>query len=214
MMETSAQNRPAPARWWVPMENQAVRCLLCPRKCRIAPGQRGFCGTRKNCTGSLFSLVYGHPAAVQKDPIEKKPLFHFLPGTWIFSLGTLGCNLGCSFCQNDSLSAACPREDSKEQYFLPADLIRLALRYNCPSIAFTYNEPTVFAEYAVNIAEQAHRAGLKTVWISNGFITPEAAKEIYPHMDAANIDMKGFSEDFYSSMCQGSLQPVLESIEY
>lgn len=202
------------ARWWIPEDDQAVRCLLCPRRCRIMPDKRGFCGTRENQGGELFSLVYGYPVALQNDPIEKKPLYHFLPGTRIFSVGTLGCNLGCIFCQNDSLSAYAPHDGMNLRYFKPEELVELTLQHHCRSIAFTYNEPTVFAEYAVDTAILAHQAGLKTVFVTNGFITPEAAKEIYPHIDAANFDMKGFSEDFYVSMCKGSLEPVLEAVRY
>jgi len=207
---------PAPARWWCPLpdEGQTVRCLLCPRRCRIQPGKRGWCGTRENREGKLVSLVYGYPAALQNDPIEKKPLYHFLPRTRIFSVGTLGCNLGCVFCQNDSLSAYEPGPNTRLRYFPPEQLVELALQQGCKSIAFTYNEPTVFAEYALDTAQLAHQAGLKTVFVSNGFITPEAARDIYPEIDAANIDMKGFSEEFYASMCGGSLRPVLDSIEY
>ena len=202
-----------PARWWIPDEGtDSVRCMLCPRRCLIQPGNRGWCGVRENVEGKLFSLVYGCPAALQNDPIEKKPLYHFLSRTRIFSVGTLGCNLGCVFCQNDTLSAYAPSEVMNLQYFAPERLVELALEQKCQSIAFTYNEPTVFAEYAVDTAVLAHRAGLKTVFVSNGFITPEAAREIYPHIDAANIDMKGFSEEFYRSMCKGSLAPVLDSI--
>ena len=203
-----------PARWWIPEDDHAVRCLLCPRRCRIVPGKRGFCGTRENQGGELFSLVYGYPVALQNDPIEKKPLYHFLPGTRIFSVGTLGCNLGCVFCQNDSLSAYAPHDGMNLRYFKPEELVELTLQQRCQSIAFTYNEPAVFAEYAVDTAILAHQAGLKTVFVTNGFITPEAEKDIYPHIDAANFDMKGFSEDFYHSMCKGSLAPVLESVRY
>ncbi len=205
---------PTPARWWIPEENRSVRCMLCPRHCPIAEGKRGYCGVRENREGKLVSLVYGCPAALQNDPIEKKPLYHFLPRTRIFSVGTLGCNLGCVFCQNDSLSASAPRDGMNFRFFPPEELVDLALRQDCRSIAFTYNEPTVFAEYAVDTAVLAHKAGLKTVFVTNGFITPEAAAEIYPHIDAANFDLKGFSEDFYVSMCRGSLQPVLEAIKF
>ena len=205
---------PSPARWWIPEDHPAVRCLLCPRKCLIAPGKRGFCSVRENRGGALYSLVYGYPAALQNDPIEKKPLHHFLPRTRIFSIGTMGCNLACLFCQNDPLSAGRPHEGMNLRYFSPSELVELALQQRCPALAFTYNEPAVFAEYALDTAVLAHQAGLKTVWVTNGFITPEAAREIYPHIDAANIDMKGFSEEFYASMCKGSLQPVLDSIAY
>ena len=205
--------RPTPARWWIPEEDRAVRCLLCPRQCRIAEGKRGWCGVRENRGGGLFSLVYGYPVALQNDPIEKKPLYHFLPRTRIFSVGTLGCNLGCVFCQNDSLSAQVPHDGMNLRFFPPEELVDLALQQHCQSIAFTYNEPTVFAEYAADTAVLAHKAGLKTVFVTNGFISPEAAREIYPHIDAANIDMKGFSEEFYASMCRASLQPVLDAVK-
>ena len=169
---------------------------------------------RKNIAGVLYSLVYGYPAAIQNDPIEKKPLYHFLPGTRVFSIGTLGCNLGCIFCQNDSLSAYGPVENASHRYIAPEKIVGSALQCNCRSIAYTYNEPTVFAEYAVDTAKLARQAGLKNVFVTNGFISKEAAAEIYPYIDAANFDMKGFSEDFYNSMCKGSLHPVLESIAY
>lgn len=203
-----------PARWWEPMADQKVRCHLCPRRCLIAPGERGYCEVRQNREGKLFSLVYGYPAAMHNDPIEKKPLYHFLPGTQIFSIGTLGCNLGCLFCQNDTLSNTAPREEMALPFVSPEDVVKLALQHRSCSIAYTYNEPTVFAEYAVETARLAHEAGLKNVFVTNGFITLEAAKEIYPFIDAANFDMKGFSEEFYHSMCQGKLAPVLESIKY
>ena len=203
-----------PARWWNPEDNNFVRCRLCPKRCRIAPDKRGYCGVRKNIGGKLFSLVYGYPAAMHNDPIEKKPLYHFLPGTRIFSIGTLGCNLGCVFCQNDSLSAYGPLENASPRYFSPAEIVDLALRHNCRSIAYTYNEPAVFAEYAADTAKLARQADLKNVFVTNGFITREAADEIYPFIDAANFDMKGFSEDFYISMCKGTFAPVLESIRF
>lgn len=202
------------ARWWAKEENDAVRCQLCPKKCLIQPDKRGYCGVRKNISGTLYSLVYGCPSAMQNDPIEKKPLYHFLPGTRVFSIGTLGCNLGCIFCQNDSLSAYGPREESTPRYFKPEEIVELALRHNCRSIAYTYNEPAVFAEYAVDTARIARLNGLKNVFVTNGFISPEAAEDIYPFIDAANFDMKGFSEDFYKHMCKGSLDPVLKSIRY
>lgn len=204
--------RRTPARWWIPEGNQCVRCLLCPHQCRIAPEKRGRCGVRENQDGSLFSLVYGYPAALQNDPIEKKPLYHFLPSTRVFSVGTLGCNLRCAFCQNDSLSNQAPDDRMEMRFFTPDELIDLTLRQNCRSIAFTYNEPTVFAEYAADTAKQAHQAGLKTVWVTNGFISAEAAQELLPDIDAANIDMKGFSETFYRSLCGGSLEAVLNTI--
>ena len=203
-----------PARWWTPGDDRCVRCQLCPRHCRIAPGKRGWCGVRENREGTLFSLVYGYPAAVHNDPIEKKPLRRFLPGSRAFSVGTLGCNLGCVFCQNDSLSAYAPADTAAMRYVPPEELVALAVEQKCRSIAYTYNEPTIFAEYAVDTARLARRAGLKNVFVTNGFISLEAAAEIYPLIDAANVDMKGFSEDFYAAMCRGTLQPVLDSVKY
>lgn len=203
-----------PARWWDPAENQCVQCGLCPRRCLIAPGKRGYCGVRENRDGQLYTLVYGTPAALHNDPIEKKPLYHFLPGTRVFSVGTLGCNLGCLFCQNDSLSNNAPKEGMQLRYFTPEELVELALKQGSRSIAYTYNEPAVFAEYALDTARLAREAGLKNIFVTNGFITLEAAQEIYPYIDAANVDMKGFSEDFYKTMCQGDLHSVLEAIKY
>ena len=201
------------ARWWEPGENGECICSLCPRQCRIAQGQAGYCGVRVNAEGTLRALSYGHPISVAIDPIEKKPLARFLPKSKVFSLGTYGCNLGCLFCQNDSLSRGGYSEEEADLYVPPERIVELARRHGCPSIAYTYNEPTVFAEYVWDIASLAHKAGLKNVLVSNGFISPEAANDLYPLMDAANIDMKGFSEDFYQKMCGGKLSPVLVSLE-
>ena len=203
----------AMGRWWEAGENKEVICRLCPRQCRIAEGHSGYCGVRVNREGVLRTLAYGHPISVAIDPIEKKPLARFLPGSRVFSLGTYGCNLGCVFCQNASLSREHYREEEAEPYVLPEHIVELAKRHGCPSIAYTYNEPTVFAEYVCDIARLAHKAGLKNVLVSNGFISPEAAADLYPLMDAANIDMKGFSEEFYQTMCGGSLAPVLTSLQ-
>ncbi|MBQ6471540.1 MAG: AmmeMemoRadiSam system radical SAM enzyme [Victivallales bacterium] len=201
------------ARWWEAAEGDSVICRLCPRQCRIANGQTGYCGVRINEGGTLRTLAYGRPISVAIDPIEKKPLARFLPKSKVFSLGAYGCNLGCLFCQNDSLSRGCYSDEEAPLYVPPERIVELARRHGCPSIAYTYNEPTVFAEYACDIAREAHQAGLKNVLVSNGFISPEAANDLYPLMDAANIDMKGFSEAFYQKMCGGNLAPVLESLE-
>lgn len=188
-----------------------MRCGLCPRRCTIAEGKSGYCGVRHNEGGILRSLAYGHPVALQIDPIEKKPLCQFLPGSRTYSIGTFGCNLGCLFCQNSELSRGEYDPGDLGEEVKPEWLAADAVRNGCESIAFTYNEPTVFAEYALEIARCAHRAGLKTVLVSNGFITPEAAETLYPEIDAANFDMKGFSETFYKELCGGSLEPVLEA---
>lgn len=202
------------ARWWQAEDSSQVFCRLCPRACLIRPGRTGFCGVRANIDGRLGSVAYGRPVSINVDPIEKKPLARFMPGSRTFSIGTFGCNLNCSFCQNDSLSRGHYDLKNLPRYFPPAEIVELALRHNCRSVSYTYNEPTVFAEYAIDTAVLAAGEGLKNVLVSNGFITPEAAADLYPVIDAANIDMKGFSEEFYRSLCGGSLKPVLASIKY
>ena len=201
------------ARWWTPIENHAVRCELCPRHCVIPENAHGYCAVRQNHSGELFSLTYGRPVSIAIDPIEKKPLARFLSGTQTFSLGTFGCNLGCIFCQNDSLSRETYTADDLEHFIPPEQIVELAQEHHCPSISYTYNEPTVFAEYVCDIARLAHAAGLKNVLVSNGYIEDQPADELYPLMDATNIDMKGFSMTFYDKMCQASLAPVLHSLE-
>lgn len=202
------------ARWWEPAGDGRVKCLLCPRKCVIADGSLGYCAARRNDGGQLFSLSYGHPVALQIDPIEKKPLAHFLPGTRTFSIGALGCNLGCVFCQNHHLSRCQYQERVKYRYLPPSEIVELTKRHGCASMAFTYNEPGTFGEYVIDIAKLAKEAGLAAVLVSNAFMTLEAAKDVYPLIDAANIDIKGFSEDFYARMCKGSLKDVLKATEY
>ncbi len=203
------------ANWWKPVENNTVICNLCPRHCKISPDKYGFCGVRRNDNGKLISESYGYPVALQVDPIEKKPLLEFMPRTKVFSIGTFGCNLDCVFCQNDHLSRGCyNRSTQKFDYIAPEIIVMMAQRHNCRSIAYTYNEPTVFAEYALDIAKLAKKQELANVLVSNGYISLEAARDLYPHIDAANIDMKGFSEDFYSNMTHASLSSVLEAIKY
>jgi pyruvate formate lyase activating enzyme len=202
------------ALWWDGSGDSGdVKCFLCPRNCLITNGKTGFCNVRKNIDGVLYSLSYGYPVALQVDPIEKKPLARFMSGSRTFSLGTYGCNLACSFCQNHHLSRGHYRSFQENKYASPELIVEIAQKQKCESIAFTYNEPTVFAEYAMDIAVLAKQAGLATVLVSNGYISLDAAKEFYPLIDAANIDMKGFSEDFYGKMTGGNLQSVLESIK-
>jgi pyruvate formate lyase activating enzyme len=190
-----------------------VHCYLCPRHCHIGDGQAGFCFIRENRGGKLYSLGYAHPAALQIDPIEKKPLNHFLPGTRVFSMGTAGCNMGCFFCQNWDISKS--RSDQvRSSYVPPEDVAQLAIRNGCPSIAFTYNEPTIWGEYVVDICQAAKEYGLKTVMVSNGYITREAFHDIYDHIDAANIDLKAFTENFYGRVTLTHLQPVLETLQW
>ena len=192
-------------------EGDIAVCGLCPRRCRIAPGKRGACAARMNREGRLDSLVYGAPAAIQNDPIEKKPFATFMPGTRTFSLGTFGCNFFCRNCQNDGLSRGLPAE-KPEREIAPETLAEAAVRHGCESVAFTYNEPTIWAEYAIDIARAAHRKGLKTVLVTNGYITPEAAAELYPEIDAANIDLKSMDPEFYRDNCGGNLDDVLAAI--
>jgi len=202
-----------PARWWEPMADGRLHCYLCPRHCHIGEGQSGFCFIRKNEGGNLVQLGYGRPAALQIDPVEKKPLNHFFPGTPILSMGTAGCNMGCFFCQNWDISKA--KADQVRSASLAADeVVALAKRYGAPSLAFTYNEPTIWAEYVIDIARAAHANGLNTVMVSNGYITREAFFDVYQHIDAANIDLKAFTEKFYSKVTLTHLDPVLQTLRW
>lgn len=201
------------AQWWEPESGGRVHCYLCPRHCHIHSGQSGFCFIRVNRGGKLYSLGYGAPAALQIDPIEKKPLNHFLPGTRVFSMGTAGCNMGCFFCQNWDISKS--RQDQvRSQHVPPEDVPLLALQYGCDSLAFTYNEPTIWGEYVIDICKAAKQYGLKTVMVSNGYITREAFHDIYDHIDAANIDLKAFTEGFYGKITLTHLQPVLDTLQW
>jgi pyruvate formate lyase activating enzyme len=201
------------AQWWEPEANGRVHCFLCPRHCHIHPGQAGFCFIRVNRGGNLYSLGYAAPAAVQVDPIEKKPLNHFLPGTRVFSMGTAGCNMGCFFCQNWDISKS--RQDQvHSQHLPPEEVPLLALRNACDSIAFTYNEPTIWGEYIIDICRAAKGYGLKTVMVTNGYITYEAFHDIYDHIDAANVDLKAFTESFYGKVTLTHLEPVSKTLEW
>lgn len=200
-----------PASWWHP-ENEFAVCDLCPHACRIADGHLGRCGVRKNRGGRLEALAYGRPAAVHVDPIEKKPFYHFLPGSQAFSLGTVGCNLSCRFCQNPSLSTGRADDTPAEPETPPEEIVAGALRAQCQSIALTYNEPTVWAEYGRDISRLARQKGLKTVSVTNGYIQSAAAEDFYACIDAANVDLKAFRDDFYVRLCGGHLEPVLTAL--
>jgi pyruvate formate lyase activating enzyme len=201
------------AGWWEAEPGGRVHCYLCPRHCHIHAGQAGFCFIRVNRGGKLYSLGYGSPAALQIDPIEKKPLSHFLPSSRVFSMGTAGCNMGCFFCQNWDISKS--RQDQvHSQRVAPEDVPLLALEHGCESIAFTYNEPTIWGEYVIDICKAAKDHGLKTVMVSNGYITREAFHDIYDHIDAANIDLKAFTETFYGKFTLTHLQPVLDTLQW
>jgi pyruvate formate lyase activating enzyme len=203
------------ARFYTPEEEGKVKCYLCSHRCIISPGKRGICGVRENKKGKLYTLVYGRAISYNIDPIEKKPLYHFLPGTRSYSIATVGCNFRCLHCQNWEISQM-PRERDGEIAGLdlpPEEVVRQAAQYDCASISYTYTEPTIFAEYAVDCAKLAQKKGIKNVFVTNGYITPEALKEIAPYIDAANIDLKGFTEEFYREVCSANLKPVLESIK-
>eukprot|EP01105_Mastigella_eilhardi_P007425 TRINITY_DN18878_c0_g1_i1.p1 TRINITY_DN18878_c0_g1~~TRINITY_DN18878_c0_g1_i1.p1 ORF type:complete len:360 (+),score=106.15 TRINITY_DN18878_c0_g1_i1:52-1080(+) len=195
------------------VEDDKVRCGLCPHSCLIAEGRTGFCHARKNVQGKLVTLVYGKPCSLNVDPVEKKPLFHFLPNTNIFSIGTLGCNLRCKHCQNDSISQVTDIESHPQQYYSPEQIVALAIKRGCHSIAFTYNEPSIFFEYALDVAKLAKAKGLKTVMVTNGFINPEPLDELYEYIDAANVDLKAFTERFYKDVCAATLTGVLETLQ-
>jgi pyruvate formate lyase activating enzyme len=209
ILQTTGQLKEA--RWWEAEPAGRVHCYLCPRHCHIHPGQSGFCFIRVNQEGRLYSLGYGSPAALQVDPIEKKPLSHFLPGTRVFSMGTAGCNMGCLFCQNWNISKS-HADQVHSRHVPPKDVPLLALKYGCHSIAFTYNEPTIWGEYVIDICKEAKSCGLKTVMVTNGYITREAFHDIYDHIDAANVDLKAFTEAFYGKITLTHLQPVLETL--
>ncbi len=200
-------------RWWEPEPAGKVHCYLCPRHCHIGEGQSGFCFIRINRQGKLYNLGYASPAAMQVDPIEKKPLNHFLPGTPIFSMGTAGCNMGCFFCQNWDISKS-KHDQVHSTHMPPEDVVLLAIRHGCPSIAFTYNEPTIWGEYVIDICHAAKEHGLNTVMVTNGYITYDAFHDIYDHIDAANVDLKAFTEEFYGRVTLTHLKPVLEMLEW
>lgn len=199
------------AKWWHTLENGKILCTLCPRYCEIGEGQPGFCYIRQNLGGKLYSLGYGKPTGFAIDPVEKKPLFHFYPGTNILSFGTAGCNLGCKFCQNWSISKA-KLDETQSISALPEEVVILAKKYSVPSIAFTYNDPTIFGEYVIDIAEIARSEGIKTVMVTAGYIDKDARKEIYKNIDAANVDLKGFTERFYFKLTSSHLSNVLDTL--
>ena len=195
--------------------SSAIKCILCPWNCNIKEDSIGFCKVRKNIGGKLYSLVYGSPVALNVDPIEKKPLAMFMPRSWTFSIGTYGCNLDCSFCQNFHISKNVPDiTGPPAKLITPEFIIKKTLETGCKSIAFTYNEPTIWIEYAIDIAKEAKKYGIPLVLVSNGYIAKDAREYFYPLIDAANIDVKGFSEEFYNSMTKGQFQPVLDSVKY
>lgn len=201
---------PRAAMFGEPQVSGRVRCHLCPRRCNIPQGKPGFCMVRRNVGGRLVLTGWGRPMALHLDPIEKKPLYHYLPGTTSLSFGTVGCSLACRFCQNWTLSRC--REVGEGPILEPEALVALAVRLGSPSISFTYNEPTILLEYVLDTAAVARPRGVGIVLVTNGYITREAARVLYPHVDAANVDLKAFSDDFYRRQAGGRLGPVLDSL--
>jgi pyruvate formate lyase activating enzyme len=199
--------------WREDTEKNGIECDLCPRHCIIVEGHRGLCFGRKNIDGKLIATSYGKSSGFAVDPIEKKPLNHFMPSSSVLSFGTIGCNLTCSFCQNSDISKT--REMERLQInALPQEIVEMARQNGCASVAFTYNEPIVFLEYAVDTAKECHGNGIKTVAVTAGYIEKEARKEFFSVMDAANIDLKGFSDNFYNKHCSASLNTVLDTLKY
>lgn len=204
-----------PALLWKALTDHDVQCQLCAHFCVIKPGQRGRCGVRENRDGELFTLVHDAVAALNLDPVEKKPLFHFLPGTTALSLGTPGCNLACAFCQNASLSQT-PRESGRieGERIPPQDLVRTALLQKAASMAYTYSEPTIFFELMRETAELAQKEGLQNIIVSNGFHSPACLDALDGLIQAANIDIKAFTEHFYRDVCSARLAPVLKNLSH
>lgn len=196
---------------WERLAEQKVHCFACAHYCIIKQGQFGICGVRKNIDGELFTNVYENPVAVHSDPIEKKPLYHFFPGSKALSLGTAGCNFHCDFCQNYDISQM-RGEQIAGAYLGVLEAVGMAESQGCKSIAYTYNEPVVFVEYVLDMAVEAKKRGLKNVYISNGFESKEAIELLGNKIDAMNIDLKSFSDKFYRRLCKGRLEPVLETI--
>jgi pyruvate formate lyase activating enzyme len=206
-----------PARWWHTEDDGRILCTLCPRYCRLGPssdgGQAGFCFIRKREGDRLVSLGYGRTTGFAVDPIEKKPLNHFLPGTGTLSFGTAGCNLGCKFCQNWDISKA-RIDDKRSAAVTPEQVIDLAVREGCPSVSMTYNDPVIWAEFAIDVARAARARGLRSVLVTAGYVTAEARPELFAEVDATNVDLKAFTDDFYHRVTFAHLDPVLETLKW
>ncbi|MEW6042230.1 MAG: AmmeMemoRadiSam system radical SAM enzyme, partial [Elusimicrobiota bacterium] len=194
-----------------PLENNKVRCKLCSHYCSIAPEKYGMCGVRINSNGILYTLTFGRAVSIANDPIEKKPLFHFYPGSRSLSLATFGCNFKCEFCQNHSISQV--RNKIHDIFTPPEHIIKMATHYKCHSISYTYSEPIVFYEYAYTIGVTARENNIKNVFVTNGFMSPETIEHAKFFLDAANVDLKFFNNETYKTLCGGALEPVLHSIK-
>ncbi len=213
MLKAAVVSDSHPGRYWHELDDGRVQCDLCPRYCRLREGQRGHCFVRANEAGAMVLTTYGRSSGFCVDPIEKKPLNHFLPGTPVLSFGTAGCNLGCRFCQNWDISKS--REfDTLADQASPEAIANAAKQARSRSVAVTYNDPTIFHEYAVDVAAACREVGIKTVAVTAGYVCPEPRVEFYAHMDAANVDLKAFSEEFYSKVTLSELAPVLDTLVY
>ncbi|MBN1996975.1 AmmeMemoRadiSam system radical SAM enzyme [candidate division KSB1 bacterium] len=205
------ESGPVEARYYQKLDNRKIKCELCPRECVIDDLERGYCGVRENRDGTYYSLVYGLPCSVHADPVEKKPLFHFLPSTRAFSIATVGCNVMCKFCQNWEISQT--RPEQIQSYDIPPSMVvKLAQENRCASIAYTYTEPVIFTEYMYDTAELGRKAGVKSVMISNGYINPEPMMDLCGVLDGVKIDLKAYTERFYKELVSGELRPVLDTL--
>ncbi|HEY8526056.1 MAG TPA: AmmeMemoRadiSam system radical SAM enzyme [Acidimicrobiales bacterium] len=202
-----------PTEHWHRLPDGRVQCDVCPRACKLREGQRGLCFVRGRVGDEVALLTYGRSSGYCVDPIEKKPLNHFLPGTSVLSFGTAGCNLACRFCQNWDISKS-KEMDTLADTASPEAIAEAAASLGCRSVAFTYNDPTIFLEYAIDVADACRERGIKAVAVTAGYINPEPRRQFYAHLDAANVDLKAFTEEFYKRVCVGHLQPVLETLEY
>ena len=202
-----------PGRYWSRLEDGRIQCDVCPRECKLQEGQRGLCFVRSRQHDEIVLTTYGRSSGFCIDPIEKKPLNHFLPGTPVLSFGTAGCNLTCKFCQNWDISKA-RAFDKLQDKASPEKIARAAQENGCRSVAFTYNDPVIFLEYAIDVAQACHDVGIKSVAVTAGYIKPEAGAEFFKYMDAANIDLKAFTDTFYKQLCTARLEPVLETLKY
>jgi pyruvate formate lyase activating enzyme len=202
---------PYPALYWDKLGEEIVQCHLCPWRCVLEPGERGRCRVKENRRGKLITLVYGLTCSIHSDPIEKKPLFHFLPKSFALSIATAGCNLRCIFCQNWQISQR-PPEKTQNIWLPPEEVVKIAKKQKCKSIAYTYSEPNIFYEYVLETAKLAHQEGIKNVMVTAGYINPEPLRELCKYIDGANIDYKG-PHSFYKEYCSATLEPIREAIK-
>ena len=202
-----------PGRWWHRLDDGRIQCDLCPRDCKLHDGQRGACFVRQNLGGEMILTTYGRSSGFCIDPIEKKPLHHFYPGSSVLSFGTAGCNLACKFCQNWDISKSKDMDRLMDQA-TPDEIARAAEESGCKSVAFTYNDPVIFAEYAMDTADACHARGIQTVAVTAGYIHAEARREFYAKLDAANVDLKAFTDEFYFRLTGAHLAPVLDTLRY